>query len=334
MNYKTAIVWVAACAMLILFLVGAVGGSMVKMPGKSHRGPLPPLTPEEKRLSERLREHVLVLAGQIGERNLVNYHGLQDAAQYVGDRLRESGLKVNEQSVLIEGRTVVNLEGVLEGKAAPDEIVIIGAHYDSAPGTPGANDNATGVAALLELARAFAKAQPERTLRFVAFTNEEPPHFQGDTMGSMIYARRCRERGEKIVAMLSLETMGCYSDQRGSQHYPAPLDRFYPDTGNFIAFVGNVQSRELVRRAIGTFRKSTRFPSEGVAAPETLTGIGWSDQWSFWQVGYPGIMITDTAPFRYPHYHQPSDTPEKVDYDKLSRVVTGLDHVVTELVRK
>ena len=334
MNYKTAIVSIAACAALTLLLLCTVGSSMMRMPGKTHTGPLPPLTSEEKRLSERLREHVVVLAGQIGERNLANYHGLQDAAQYVGDRLREYGLQVSDQSELVEGRTVMNLEGVRQGSRAPEEIVIIGAHYDSAPGTPGANDNATGVAALLELARRFATVQPERTLRFVAFTNEEPPHFQGSTMGSMIYASRCRERGENIVAMLSMETMGCYSDRPGSQQYPAPLDRFYPDTGNFIAFVGNVQSRDLVRRTIGTFRNSTRFPSEGVAAPETLPGIGWSDQWSFWQVGYPGIMITDTAPFRYPHYHHPSDTPDKIDYHRLSRVVTGLNHVVAELIRK
>ncbi|WP_224959140.1 M28 family peptidase [Geomonas subterranea] len=332
MNCKTAIAWIAACAVLTLFLLGTVGVSMVRMPGKSHKGPLPPLTPEEQRISERLREHVLMLAGQIGERNLSNYHALQDAAQYVGDRLRECGIKVSEQSELVEGRTVLNLEGVLPGSRVPEEIVIIGAHYDSAPGTPGANDNATGVAALLELARRFCAKRPERTLRFVAFTNEEPPHFQGSTMGSMFYARRCRERGENIVAMLSLETMGCYSDQPRSQQYPAPLDRFYPDTGNFIAFVGNVKSRDLVRRAIGTFRKSARFPSEGVAAPESLPGIGWSDQWSFWQAGYPGIMITDTAPFRYPHYHQPSDTPDRIDYQRLSRVVAGLETVVAELV--
>ncbi|QWV93403.1 M28 family peptidase [Geomonas oryzisoli] len=332
MNYKTAIVWVAACAVLILLIVGAVGGTMVKMPGKTHKGPLPPLTPEEKQLADRLHEHVLVLAGQIGERNVAHYHALQDAAQYVGDRLREYGLTVGEQSELVEGRTVVNLEGVLRGSRSPEEVVVIGAHYDSAPGTPGANDNATGVAALLELARRFAAVQPERTLRFVAFTNEEPPYFQGKAMGSMIYARRCRERGENIVAMLSLETMGCYYDKAGSQRYPAPLDRFYPDTGDFIAFVGNVKSRDIVHRAIGTFRKTTRFPSQGVAAPERLPGIGWSDQWSFWQLGYPGIMITDTAPFRYPHYHQPSDTPDKIDYGKLSRVVAGLDRVVGELI--
>lgn len=333
MNYRTVTLWLATSAVLVLSLLATAGGAMLKMPGKTHKGALPPLTPEQQLLGERLRGHVLTIAGY-GERNLAHYEALQAAALYVGDRLREFGIKVNEQEFQVAGRTAVNLEGVLQGSRAPEEIVVIGAHYDSAPGTPGANDNATGVAALLELARRYAAARPERTLRFVAFANEEPPHFQGKTMGSLVYARRCRERGEKIVAMLSLETMGYYSDQRGSQQYPGPLSHFYPDTGNFIAFVGNVKSRDLVHRAIGTFRKNARFPSEGVAGPETLPGIGWSDQWSFWQEGYPGIMITDTAPFRYAHYHQPTDTPEKVNYEKLSRVVTGLDAVVAELVRK
>jgi len=334
MNYKTPLPWVAASAVLVLSLLATVGGSMMKMPGKAHDGPLPPLTPEERQLSGRLRAHVEMLAGKIGERNLARYQGLEHAALYVGDRLRGYGLTVDEQGYQAEGRDVINLEASVQGSRAPEEIVIIGAHYDSAPGTPGANDNATGVAALLELARRYAKLRPERTLRFVAFTNEEPPHFQSGTMGSMVYARRARERGEKIVAMVSLETLGCYSDRPGSQQYPAPLSHFYPDTGNFIAFVGNLQSRELLQRAIGTFRKNARFPSEGVAAPEGLPGIGWSDHWSFWQAGYPAIMVTDTAPFRYAHYHQPSDTPEKVDYDRLSRVVAGLDKVVAELAGK
>lgn len=334
MNYKTPMLWTAAGAVLVLALLATAGGTMVKMPGRSHKGPLPPLAPEERELGERLRAHVQVLAGRIGERNLTRYDALEDAALYVGDGFRSFGLKVDQHGYLAEGREVVNLEAQLQGSRAPEEIVVIGAHYDSAPGTPGANDNATGVAALLELSRRWAKSRPERTLRFVAFVNEEPPHFQSGSMGSMVYARRARERGEKIVAMISLETMGCYSDRPGSQRYPAPLNRFYPDTGNFIAFVGNMKSRELLHRAIATFRDNARFPSEGVAAPESLPGIGWSDHWSFWQVDYPAIMITDTAPFRYPQYHEPSDTPERVDYEKLARVVAGLDKVVAELVRK
>ena len=195
------------------------------------------------------------------------------------------------------------------GRSTPSEIVIVGGHYDSVAGCPGANDNASGTAAVLALARLFATSAPARTLRFAAFTNEEPPHFQTDAMGSRVCALNCRARSENVVAMLSLETIGFYSDAEGSQSYPPPFSLFYPSKGNFIAFVGNVGSRGLVRRAIRTFRERTPFPSEGAALPGFVPGVGWSDHWSFWREGYQAIMVTDTAPFRYPHYHTARPTP-------------------------
>ena len=150
-------------------------------------------------------------------------------------------------------------------------------------------------------------------------------------MGSRHYARRSRERGEKIVAMFSIETIGYYSDVEGSQDYPFLFKLFYPNTANFIGFVGNTSSRDLVHRSISLFRKHTAFPSEGVAAPGWIRGIGWSDQWSFWREGYPAIMVTDTALFRYGPYHTKEDTPEKVDYARTARVVVGLARVVSNL---
>jgi len=150
-------------------------------------------------------------------------------------------------------------------------------------------------------------------------------------MGSVRYARRSRERGENIVAMLSLETIGYYSDTPGSQHYPFPLSLFYPSTGNFLAFVSNLKSRSLLHDAIATFRRHARFPSDGVAAPAAIPGVDWSDHGSFWAAGYPALMVNDTAPYRYPHYHRESDTPDKVDYERLARVVTGLAVVVRTL---
>ncbi len=165
----------------------------------------------------------------------------------------------------------------------------------------------------------------------MAFANEEPPYFQTPAMGSVVYARRCRERGEQVVAMLSLETIGFYSDQPGSQHYPVPFGLLYPSTGDFVGFVGNTASRALVREAIGVFRASARFPSEGVAAPGALPGVGWSDHWAFWQEGYPAVMITDTAPFRNPDYHTRRDTPERLSYAPMARVVAGLERVVEAL---
>ena len=221
----------------------------------------------------------------------------------------------------------------ISGTASPGDIVIIGAHYDTVPGCAGANDNTTGVAAVLELARLLSTRITDRTVRLVAFVNEEPPFFRTDLMGSRVYARRCRERDDNVVAMLSLETIGFYADEPGSQKYPFPFSFFYPDTGNFVGFVGNLGSRSLTRRAIRAFRESTQLPSEGLAAPAWIPGIGWSDQWSFWQEGYPGVMITDTAPFRYPYYHTPQDTPDRIDYDRFARVVMGVSRVVEVLAQ-
>jgi Zn-dependent M28 family amino/carboxypeptidase len=220
-----------------------------------------------------------------------------------------------------------------ERSGSTDEILVIGAHYDSVSGCPGANDNASGVAALIELARIVRPDTGRRTIRFVAFANEEPPFFMTDAMGSVVYARACRARGERIVGMFSLETIGYYTSDRGSQQYPGPalFHRLYPDTGNFIGFVSNFASRRLMREAGREFRRRTTFPSEGVAAPAGVPGIGWSDHWSFWQQGYPAVMITDTAPYRYPHYHQVSDTPDKLNYDSYARVVMGLAHTFSAL---
>jgi Zn-dependent M28 family amino/carboxypeptidase len=217
------------------------------------------------------------------------------------------------------------------GSTKPKEIIVIGAHYDTCMGTPGADDNATGVAGVLALARAFAGRPQARTLRFALFVNEEPPTFQTPDMGSWVYAKACRARGDNIVAMFSLESIGYYCDEPGSQKYPPPVGLFYPSKGDFIAFIGNGSNRALVRRCIRQFRSTTQFPSEGAAVPAALPGVGWSDHWSFWQEGYPALMVTCTAPFRNPNYHKPGDTPETLDYERLARVVMGVERVVVLL---
>jgi hypothetical protein len=312
------------------------------MPGRPHTGPLPPLGEADLALARRLEADVSVLALEIGERHAGAFHvgNLRRAEAFIHRSLTAAGLTVERQSYEVRGVTVANL--IAEVAGAPDrepagrEIVVVGAHYDSAEDTPGANDNASGVAAALALARAFGNAQvarPGRTLRFVFFTNEEPPWFQTDDMGSVRYARACRERGDRIAMMLSLETMGYFSDAPGSQRFDVmpPLRWIYPDTGNFIAFVGNVGSGPLVARAVGTFRETTPFPAFGCALPDVVDGVGWSDHWAFWQAGYAAAMVTDTAVFRYPHYHTAEDTPDKIDYDRMVRVVRGLEHVVADL---
>jgi Zn-dependent M28 family amino/carboxypeptidase len=164
--------------------------------------------------------------------------------------------------------------------------------------------------------------------------NEEPPYFLSGEMGSQVYARRCKERGDKISAMISLETIGYFSDAPHSQTYPSPgLGLFYPNVGNFIGFVSNVHSRALLRRVIALFREHAKIPSEAASLPAFIPGVSWSDQWSFWQQGYPAIMVTDTAPFRYPYYHSSNDTPDKLDYDRFTLVVSGMEKVTQELVK-
>lgn len=304
---------------------------MIPMPGSSHRGALPPATSRQTDVAAELRRHVAELAEKIGERNVTRrYEALKKAADYMDRELAVAG-KVARQTYTAAGKSCDNVEVEIRGSTSPDEIVVVGGHYDSVVGCVGANDNGTGAAAVLVLARSLAKSAPARTLRFVGFVNEEPPHFRTEEMGSRVYAMRCRERNENVVAMLSLETIGFFSDADGSQHYPPPLGLFYPSAGNFIAFVGNVGSRSLVRRCVRVFRDRAAFPSEGAAVPGFLPGVGWSDHESFWEHGYPGVMVTDTAPFRYPHYHLVGDTPDKIDYDRCARVVDGVEQVVRDL---
>jgi len=317
----------------VLILSGIWGwSSMLRMPGKSYIGPLPPMTPKEEELSKRLRSDVEMLAGRIGVRNSSSWNALCRAADFIESRFKECGYTVVRDTFMIEGKPYHNLAVEIPGTRLPGEIIVIGAHYDSAWETPGANDNASGVAAVLALAHAFSEERPARTLRFVAFANEEPPFFKTDLMGSRVYARRCQGRHENIVAMLSLETMGYYSDTKWSQTYPPPMNFFYPSTGNFIAFVGNISYREFLKQVIASFRRNTLFPSEGAALPSWIPGIDWSDHWSFWKEGYPALMITDTAPYRYPEYHSFSDTPDKIDYERLARVTVGIELVIRELV--
>jgi hypothetical protein len=322
-------------AVLFLLLVGALVWcwiAMIRMPGKSFDGPLPPLSQRQSELASELHRDVDMLAGIIGRRSVFYPKGLNNAVEFIDSSLSTAGFRVQRQEYEVLGVTCANLEVELRGASSSEEIVVIGAHYDSVDDSPAANDNGSGVAATLALARRFANAQQDRTLRFVFFVNEEPPFFQTSDMGSLVYATRCRERNENIVAMLSLETIGYYSDTSGSQTYPVkPVGWLYPNTGDFIGFVGNYASRHLVRNAIGSFREHAKFPSEGAALPGWITGVGWSDHWSFWQQGYPAIMITDTAPFRYPFYHSIDDTPDKLDYQRMARVVDGLANVISEL---
>ena len=302
-----------------------------QMTGKSYSGRFLPLSAEEIKISTSLRRHIFMLAEEIGERNIWLPQKLTAAAEFIEKNWQAQNFVVQSQEYDARGVKSTNLIIEVPGNSRAGEIVIIGAHYDSVSGSPGANDNGSGVAALLEISRLLRGTENARTIRLVAFTNEEPPFFLGRDMGSRIYASRARQQQENIVGMLSLETLGYYSEAPEIQEYPFPFSFFYPDTANFIGFVGNIGSRRLVRSCLAAFRRTTLFPSEGTAAPGWITGIGWSDHWSFWREGYKAIMITDTAFFRYKHYHTLQDTPEKIDYDRLARVTRGLVEVVTDL---
>lgn len=300
----------------------------VKMPGPAFRGSLPPLTPEQQRLRAGLQQHVTILARDIGVRSDQTYHNVERAASYIESTLTALGYQVVPQEYSARGLVWRNLEATLRGTNRFQQVVVIGAHYDSAEEAPGADDNASGVAGVLELARFFAGSPQARTIRFVFFPNEEPPSFPTAAMGSRHYATDARKRSDQIVAMMSIESIGYYDTEKGSQRYPFPLNLAYPDVGDFIGFVSNLKSRPLLHRAIGAFRAHTAFPTQGAAAPSWVPGVWWSDHWAFWREGYAAIMITDTAPYRYPFYHTPQDTPDKLDYDRMARVVDGLRHVV------
>ena len=325
-------------AIVLLLMLGAAYGALhytTGVPGRSHSGPLPPLTQDERALVFVLKRHIETIAAR--EHNIRHYDELEKSARYIEATLGSYGYSVGRQEFVVDGHTVRNVDVVIEPHAdvADPEAIVVGAHYDSVVGSPGANDNGSGVAAVIELARLLRDLNgiAERRIRLVLFVNEEPPYFKTEDMGSLHYARALAEQKEKVVAMYSLETIGFYTSASASQRYPAPFNLIFPDRGDFVAFVGTPFSRALVWETIRSFRSHTPFPSIGGVAPDIVPGIDWSDHWSFEQFNFPAMMVTDTAPFRYPHYHQLTDTPDKIDVESLARVVKGMERVIRDAVR-
>jgi Peptidase family M28 len=325
-------------AIVLVLVLAATYGALhytTGVPGRSHSGLLPPLTDEERALAGLLRRHVETIAAR--EHNLRHYDELEKVARYIESTLTSYGHSVGRQEFFFDDSAVRNIDVVIEPRAdiTNPEVIVVGAHYDSGVGTPGANDNGSGVAAVIELARLLRDRAGTGTcrIRLVLFVNEEPPYFKTEDMGSLHYARALKQRNERVVAMYSLETIGFYSSEPGSQRYPAPFNLIFPDRGDFVAFVGTPYARALVWETIRSFRSHTAFPSIGGVAPNAVPGIDWSDHWAFEQLGFPALMVTDTAPFRYPHYHQFTDTPDKVDMESLARVVKGMERVIRDAVR-
>ncbi len=275
-------------------------------------------------LQQNLQRHVYRLADEIGERNLQHPEALHAAEDYINQAWQQQGYSVERQAYLERNIQCANLEVTREGDARAEQIILIGAHYDTVYGSPGANDNGSGLAVLLELARLFQTETTNMSVRFVAFVNEEPPFFFSGRQGSNIYAKAIHERGDDIRLMLALETMGYYSSEPHSQDYPPLFRYFYPNTANFISFVTNFGSRRMMLKLAKAFRQVTDFPLQHVATFSCIPGIAWSDHLSFWRQNYKALMVTDTAFYRYPYYHSSNDTAEKLDYPRLARVCEGL----------
>lgn len=318
-------------ALLAFIAAGYFYSAMISMPGRTHTGPLPALTESQQQLAADLRTAVTHLASGIGKRSIYHPKELAESALYLKEQLASAGYEVKEHSFPTKGSLTPNLEATLKGTSKPNEIIVVGAHYDTTQRSPGADDNASGCAALLALARSLKDKPQPRTVKFVLFPNEELPTGGTPEMGSWIYAKEARASGDDIKAMLSLEMLGYYTDAPNSQKYPAPLSSFYPTQGNFVAFVSNYDNRALVKQCVRAFRAGAPFPSEGAALPNFIRDVGRSDHWGFWNEGYPALMVTDTANFRNPNYHRAEDTPDTLDYERMARAVGGLGFVIERL---
>jgi Zn-dependent M28 family amino/carboxypeptidase len=282
-------------------------------------------------IAQRLHRHVEYLAEELGERSVRRPAALEGAADYIAAQWASQGHAVSTQRYLTGGMECRNLQIEIAGRDRT-EIVAVGAHYDTVAGSPGADDNASGIGALLELGRALRDTEPSSTLRLVAFVNEEPPFFFFGEMGSQVYAREARRRGDDIRVMLSLEMLGYYSDRPGTQRYPPLMRYFYPDTGNFIGFVSNLRSRRELGRVVAAFKRVSHFPVRSAALPGFVPGVGWSDHRSFWRQGYRALMVTDTAFHRNPYYHTALDRPATLDYRAMAQVTAGLAGTLRAIV--
>lgn len=295
------------------------------------------LTAGEQALADRLFTHVDRLAGLIGPRVLTQPRAYQAAVTYIERTLPAEGEKITHETYQLGGYDASNIILERRGTTRPDEIIVIGAHYDTVPETPGADDNASAVAMLLEVARLTQSFPSKRTIRFVAFPCEEPPHFHTDTMGSQQYARLCRQRRENIVGMLCLEMVGYYSTAPNSQKVPNEIPRllrpFFPKRGNFLAAVANLRSLRLLWSFRRGFKKAAKFPLFTVALPEIIHAIRLSDNSSFWDQGFPALMITDTSFLRNPHYHHATDLPGTLDYPRMSRATLGVASATMHLAK-
>jgi hypothetical protein len=310
--------------LLLLPILLPVGGYwVVTNPGFVQ----PRFVPAPAADSGRLETDVRYLAGNEPGRSSARRASLDRAATYIADSFAGAGCPTRTEEFTVDHvayRNVICSFGLAD---APR--LVIGAHYDIYE-SPGADDNASGVAALIELARMVGAEEPtlEHRLDLVAFTLEEPPHFRTENMGSHVHARGILDEGAELKLMISVEMIGFYSDEPGSQSYPMGfLEWLYPDKADFIGVVGALFDRSPVARVKSLMAVSDDLPVYSINAPAALTGVDFSDHLSFWQNGLPALMVTDTAFLRNPNYHMPTDTPDTLDYRRMALAVDGLYQV-------
>ncbi|HNT96786.1 MAG TPA: M28 family peptidase [Elusimicrobiales bacterium] len=281
---------------------------------------------------ERLLAHVEKLAGELGERHFFGPRlpKLKDADRYITAEFGKCGLEVRREPYLTFGVEVANLEAAAPGADPRAPYYVVGAHYDTAE-NPGADDNASGAAVLLELACRLAKEPPAANIRFVAFTNEEPPFFRKDSMGSAVYVSSAIARGDRITGGIVLEMLGYYREERFSQKYPPLIGPFLPNRGDFLAQVGNFGSRKLSGALAPAFRRGTSLPLVAVTLPAFVPGVDFSDHRNFWAKDIPAVMYSDTAFYRNDNYHKDSDLPGTLDYARMAAAADGLEAALRTL---
>lgn len=288
--------------------------------------------PSDTEMQDNLKKTVTALSKDIGSRSYLQRESLTKVVHYIAGELTQYGYDVSFQSYRAQGNIYKNLIAEVKGSESPERVILVGAHYDTVTGTPGADDNASGIAGLLELARLLRKNSFQKTVQFVAFALEEPPFFKTEFMGSYVYAKSLNEKNAAIEGVLCLEMIGYFTEEPGSQHFPLPFLRLlYPDKGNFIALVSNLKSKRFLLRVKDAFKKATDLPLETLSTFSIIPGIDFSDHWSFWEFGYPALMVTDTGFYRNPNYHSSGDTPETLNYGCMAQVVSGLKSVIEGL---
>lgn len=321
--------------LLLLLPVLLIGVFLLYSVLKVKGTPSVALQPSPGMKDTMLYRHVEELAVSIGSRSVFEYDKLIAAKEYILSSLRGMGHTPVLQDFIYQERSYSNIIVALPGNTRSDEVVVIGAHYDTVGGTPGADDNASAVAVLLEMARRLKDHPLDRTLKLVFFTLEEPPVFRSESMGSFVYARDARNRQEQISAMVCLEMLGYYSDMKGGQSFPVPLmSLLFPSTPDFIAVVGNFASRGLVNAVSDSLRRGGSVPVETLTTFGFIPGVDFSDHRSFWKMGYPAVMITDTAFYRNPNYHRETDRIDTLDFNRLASLLDALVATAKDMSRR